>query len=785
MRRRALLTAALAGPPLARTTAWLDSATGAAAPVPAPPAPQRETHEALPERLGVPISDVNMVGAKVLTTADDVPLLCGVTSGSPARVSVVDARTGAAVFTEPLPGAGGAYATAVGADGHVYVGSYSNAGLYRVDPRAGTVDDLGAPLAGETFLFGLAAGADSRLYGVTFPGTRVFSFDVDTAAVHDFGAVASDTNYARAVGVHDGLVYVGTSRGVHLVRLDPATGDLSELPLPAGMEPGDTGLSVWDVDAAGDLLFVRIGADIKHAPLYALDPATDTWVGELDNVAGLELAPPDVAGSVYVMHNNELTAWNPVSGTVTGTGLVYPGRVWNYRGAGWVQLDDPEWPGPTLTGWFWRGEMWRYNPANGRHSITAGSTVPGEPAELISLTTARDGSVLAGGYLAGFARIDPGDFTVDFHRFSQTESLLDDGESVWIGAYPDARGYRHDPNRPWNSPEYSPGPPATPENPVKAWDLHDNADPQDRVFAIARVGDHVVAATGPRSPTFGGALVVHDTRTGQTDVREAGLGDLAACDLAVLDEVVYGGTWIYGGSGAPDPALSEGDLFAYDPFGDRMLWRSRPVPGATAYAGVVADRDGRLWTLGDTTLAEVDPVDGSAVRTVRLGDPTSGGRTFPNSVAILREAPDAPLLYAKSAGRLWRIWTRTAAVEDLGLTGYGLFTVLPGATLVLARDAELFRWAAGAHDDSPPRISIARIHPPGERLPSVTVTVEDTGGSGVWQVHYRIGNGPWTAYTGPIALPRPGLHRVTVRAVDGAGNRSEQSRPVLARPRVS
>ncbi|MCT2586912.1 OmpL47-type beta-barrel domain-containing protein [Actinophytocola gossypii] len=774
MRRRTLLAAALV-PPVA-------GVAGLAAPV-AHAFPARRDATGEPEPLAVPITDVNLIGAQVLTGADGVPLLCGVTTGAPAKVSTVNARTGELLFSEPLPGAGGSYATAVGQDGLVYVGTYSNSHLYRVDPWAGTVEDLGAPLAGETFLFALASGPDARLYGGTYPGTRVFSYDVRTGDVRDYGPVATGTKYARTIAVFGDALYVGTERGVHLVRLDPDTGDLRELPLPAGIEPGDPGLSVWEVNVAGDRLYARIGADIKHSTLYVLDPATETWTAELANVAGLQLPPPGQDGEVYVMHDNELTAWNPATGQVTGTGLVYPGRVWNYRGVGWVELDDPEWPGRTLTGWFWRGEVWRYNPSTGRHSVTEGSTVPGEPADVLSLTTARDGTILAGGFLAGLARVDPADASVEFHRFSQTESLLDDGESVWIGAYPDARGYRYDPDLPWNSPEYSPGPPGAAENPAKVWDLHDAVDPQDRVFAIARVGDRVVAATGPRGPLFGGALVVHHTGSGESSVRSAGLGELTTCDLAVIGDVVYGGTWIQGGSGAPEPPLTEGDVYAYDPVADRVLWRSRPVPGATGYVAVVADRGGRLWVLGDTTLAEIDPVDGSALRTIRLGDTLGGGRTFPNSVAILREAPDAPLLYAKSANRLWRVWTDTGAVEDLGLTGYGLFTVLPDGTLALARDEQVFHWRPPAYDRSRPTVSIELVDTPGRRLPSVAVEVADTGGSGMRRVRYRIDRGPWTDYTGPVPLSRPGLHRVRAVAVDGAGNRTEVARPVLARPR--
>ncbi|AYY13967.1 hypothetical protein EF847_15935 [Actinobacteria bacterium YIM 96077] len=735
-----------------------------------------------PVSLGSPLTDVNMVGAQVFTRNDGVPMLCGVTSGSPASVSGVDARTGELLFSEPLPGASGSYGAIVGPDGLVYLGSQSNGLLFRVDPSDGTVEELGRPLAGETYVWELVVGDDGQLFGVTYPGARLFRYNPETGDVHDYGSVVSDTKYARAVEATGGSVYVGTSRGVHLLRVDPGTGDIRELGLPDGVEAGDVGTSVWEVNASGGLLYVRLGDDIKYSPLYAFDPSTEEWIASLDNVAGLHMAEPGPDGRVYVMHDNELTGWDPHTGETTSTGLLYPGRVWNYRGVGWVELDDPDWPGQTLTGWFWRGEMWRYNPQTGQHSMTDGATVPGEPRDVLSLVTTHDGAVLAGGFLAGFARVDPDDATTDFNRFSQTESLLDDGESVWVGAYPDARGYQYDPDEPWNSSEYSPGPPGTPENPVKIWDLKGHDDPQDRVFAIARAGQYIVAGTGPAGPTFGGALVVHDTEADDYRVTAAELGDRAVCDLAVDGGVVYAGTWIHGGSGAPEPPETEGNLFAYDPGSDQILWSATPVPGAASYAGVHIDRDGLLWTIADTTLAEIDPETGEAIRTVELGDRPAGGRTFPNTVAILREAPDAPALYVKSAGRLWRVWTRTGAVEDLGLSGYRLFTVLPDGSLVLADAEELFRWDPPAYDESGPTISVTSKRHGGEWIERIVIEAEDTGGSGLWEVRYRLRGGDWTEYTGPIAVSRPGRHHIEVTAVDGAGNETTDTQRVLVRP---
>ncbi|GIH19742.1 PQQ-binding-like beta-propeller repeat protein [Rugosimonospora africana] len=705
MRRRTLLAtpALAAGAALLPATAAEAAGTSPSAPAgtspsaPAGTSPSAPAGGGQPVPLAVPLHDVNVIGGRVLTLPDGTPMLYGVTTGTPAKLSGVDARSGVARFSVPLPDADGSYTVVAGTDGSLYAGAYDNGRLYRVSADGATVTDLGQPLADQTFLWDLAVAPDGRLFGVTYPGARLFAYDPAGGGVHDYGAVTADTTQARTVEVVGATVYVGTMTPAHLFAIDAASGAKTELPLPSGVDAATQ--SIFDVNAAGGLLYVRIGTDIKYSPLYALDPATGQWSAPLSQVAGLELPAPDPDGRVYVMRNNELTAWDPASGASSGTGLVYPGRVYNYRGVGWVDLADPDWPGQTLTGWFWRGELWRYNPETGKSWVSTDSTLPGEPIPVISLASAHDGTVLAGGYLGGFARVDPDDATVQFHRFSQTERLLDDGTAIWLGTYPDARGYRYDPARPWSSPEYSPGPPGTPDNPVTAWNFAGYADPQDRILSLARVGDYLIGGTGPKGPTFGGALAVYDTGSGQARFTATGLGDRAASALAAparsRADIVYVGTWTQGGTGAGTPPETLGTVFAYDIGRDRVLWQRSPVPGAARYAALLFDTQGRLWTVADSTLAELNPANGKVRRSVRLGDPVSGG-TWPAEVAILQPAPGGQALYVKSGGRVWWVSTRTLAATDLGLPGYREFTALPCGDLVLALDEQLYRWTPPA-----------------------------------------------------------------------------------------
>ncbi|SDS06105.1 PQQ-binding-like beta-propeller repeat protein [Jiangella sp. DSM 45060] len=737
-----------------------------------------------PVPLGAPLSDVNLIGGAVATTPDGVPTVYGVTNGEPARLTAADARTGEILLTTPLPGASSSYSVITLDGGDVYISANSNGHLYRLPWGAGAVEDLGQVAPGQTFAWDITEGPDGRVYGVTYPGARLYAYDPDTREYQDYGAVAADTQQGRTIASYGGKLYVGTMTRAHLVEVDPATGDQREIALPPASDPGNDLTSVFDVNVAGDRLYVRIGTDIKYAPLYEYDPATGTWGASLDTVAGLELPAPGPDGELYVMRTNTLTAWDPATGDVTPTSLRYEGRVYNYRGAGWADLGDPEWPGLTLTGFFWRGELWRYNPRTGRGEV-ARTEVPGEPIEIVSLEPATGGGVWAGGFLGGFAHVDTATGASRFNRFSQTEYLYDDGDSVWVGAYPDARGYRYDPDAAFNDPDYAPGPPGTPVNPVKLWDFKQHtANPQDRVFALLPLDDVVVAATGPKGSTFGGSVAVSDRATGETRFLDDLSPDRALTSLAASADgaTVYAGTWVYGGTGSPDPVQSDGTVLAFDPVSGDVRWQVTPVPGAPAYVATTVDAAGRLWTLAGSALVELDPATGATLRTVQLGDPLPSGRkTWPHQAGIVETVPGADAVYVSVGGRLYCVYGATGAAEDLGAFAYSSFTVLDDGDLAMASGPELFRWTPPAVDAAPPAVEVGVAHVDGDWRPYLELTADDGAGLGVHEIAYRLDGGPWTTYTGPVRL-RPGRHLVEVRVADRAGNVASVTERLEARP---
>src|SRR5690242_9567069 len=184
--------------------------------------------------LGVPLSDVLLIGATVAPGPGGKNLLWAASSGAPAHLNAVDPDTGQQVVRVPLPGADGAYAVAAAPDGSIYVGSYANGHLYRLRPGAAGVDDLGTPLPGETYLWRIAIDANGIVYGGTTYGGKVYSYDPATGAVRDYGQLVPGQTYVRSIAVWGGKVYAGTQADPHLVELDPVSGAKRELPLPDG-----------------------------------------------------------------------------------------------------------------------------------------------------------------------------------------------------------------------------------------------------------------------------------------------------------------------------------------------------------------------------------------------------------------------------------------------------------------------------------------------------------------------------------------------------------------------
>ena len=657
--------------------------------------------------MGKPIDEITAIGGTVVNDPDGTPVIFSVTNGKPAVLNKINASTGRLIWAKELPPAGGSYAVVRDAKGDIYIGSVSSSGyFYRVRAGSDEVENLGIPVPGETFLWDLAVGDGGMIYGSTFPGAKLWSYDTTTGAVRDYGTLLEGAKQGRNVAYHEGMIYVGLMTPAKLYAVDVATGAKTEIPMPTGADTSDPMLSVFDVDVVDGTLYMRVGLDIKSTPLYAYDLATKTWKDwSVPEVSGLMIPDSDpnpaTKGLLYVMSNGELSALDPATGTVKGTGL----KGGNFRGVGWVTLDDPQWPGQTLTGLFATGQMWRYNPETGRTWLqpTAEVEVKGSQALLLELEPAARGGVWFGGYLAGFGHADldltaagPEDARRNFGG-SQTESLYDDGQRLWLGQYPDARVYSG-PNT------------IDVQSQQMAWTMKNSEGlPQDRQPGVIANDRWVVGVTGPKLTSFGGSMGVIDRTTcgdrkvnGMTEVSATnctyrkleGLSPDRGFTSVTLDgDTAYATSWILGGTGAANPPQSEGQVIAYDLATGERKWAVSPVRGAKSYVGATVDSRGGVWALGETSVVQLDPATGKTMRIITMpGSQAITSQTFPALVGGMQLVPGTDRLLVKAASTLYEVSTATGEVINRGPFPYRAMAVNEAGLVFLTSDTELLKW---------------------------------------------------------------------------------------------
>ncbi|MGW6278305.1 hypothetical protein [Kribbella sp. NPDC055071] len=570
--------------------------------------------------LGTPLSDVLLIGGTVAPGPNGKTAIWNVSTGTPAYLSAIDPVTGASLLSQALPGADGSYAVAATPDGTIYVGTYNNGHLYRLRP-GGTVEDLGRPIATESFIWRITTDDQGNVYGGTFPNGKVFRYDDKTGAVRDYGQVRAGQPYVKSLDYANGKIYTGSLPDAHVMELDVTSGAITELPSPPGLDP--TGKTVYDLNTRGGRVYVRIGTSAP-GPLYVWDIASRTWVDDIPNTHGLDISPIGADGSLYLIQSSELKRYDPTTKTLTGTGLTFTGRIQNARAIGYADLGLPDYPGTSVVGTLWRGDEFRYNPQTGKSEIFP-TQVRREPIEILSVAGGKD-KIYAGGFLnGGVAVVDPNTGAATFNRFSQVEALMEASNGmVWVGAYPEARLYGYDPTKPWSSPEYSPGPPGTPDNPVQALNLKPDLF-QTRARALVEVDGKIAVGTVPDGDRLGGALVIYDPKTGVAQKYRNVVQDESVFGLTARRGIVYGGTSIAGGLTTTPPTRTAGTVFAWDVKRSRKLWETVPVPGAATVSSVTIGPDGLVWGVAGKTVVAMDPGCGKVVKSFTLGTTTSSG----------------------------------------------------------------------------------------------------------------------------------------------------------------
>ncbi|MGC0273922.1 FIMAH domain-containing protein [Pseudactinotalea sp. Z1739] len=626
------------------------------------------------EPLGEPILGVTNAGAGFTQDANGRNIGLVVAGGSPSQFSAVDILTGELLTTEVVEGSTLTWAYATAPDRRVYVAT-SSGQVYVFDPDDLSFEQFAAQPLGETYFWDADTDEDGTVYFGTYPGGKVLSYDPASDEWQDFGQQVEDNSYVRSIAVGDGEIFAGGGTTPALTRLDIATGDATEVALPAGYSDQEF---AYDVDLAQDKLLVRI---TPSNDILVYDLQTEEWIDTIENGVGFAASPPVTTTDSGVERVEVLIPF--VGGGMIAYDLQTQERRdismdlggASTRGWGIQEVDLDGFPGESLVTATSSAEFHIWNPETGETSSAATDAV-GTPFQIRSLATGPDGDVWVGGYASppGVSRVDADTGEHEQLPMSgQVEGMIAHNDYLVIGTYPGARLRTYDTG--------------------EAWDFGANPDDgvaighgQDRPVGYASSGEEVVVGSVPDYGQLGGGLSILSPDTGDFEVIDEPIEDQSVLNLAYRDGMFYGGTGIWGGLGV-DPTTSEGRLFTVDPQSHEVIDYGVPVPGEQNISGLTFDDEGYLWGMTANTIFQVDVATMEVVRSQRYFNTDDSAAYWTTRDLFW----NAGTLVGVTAGRLfeldpetWRLTTLQTGLQNLAIDRNGSY--------YYNRGGSLYRW---------------------------------------------------------------------------------------------
>ncbi|GAA0943691.1 hypothetical protein [Nonomuraea longicatena] len=510
------------------------------------------------------------------------------TQDDDARFVAIDTATEKVVLSQPLEGATGGWAAATATDGSVYVGTYTNAGIYRHVQGTNTV--TWRHKASGNQVWAMTPGRDGKIYGGTYPAAGFFKYR-EGSGYQDLGGVPvwPGKKYVRSIAYDDvaDVTYLGTGSNAALIRFDNGDAQARKVDiLPARFR--DMSM-VTSLKWTGGRLLARVEGTLL---VFRMSGATATLEAEIPGTAPHLSDARD--GKVYFVKGTALHAYDIAAKTEQPTGVDLAMEV---SGFGWV--DDTL---VAVGGAENRARLFKYTPATGATRAAPVAGAPIMPAAINTIAGGPDGRIYSGAYLTGGMGVyepiggDGDDGRADLmHRgtISQTDGMLNHNGKLYIATYPGAKLYEQDPARPWAPREL----------------LNLAGDEQSRPYALAGAPDgRVFIGTVPDYGRYDGALTVYDPATGGHRVHRDLIPDQSIVALAYHNGRVYGGSSIRGALGTTSARATATRFFVFDPATGAVAHQA--LPAAIAGKSTITDLtvvDGKIWGFAEGALFVFDP----------------------------------------------------------------------------------------------------------------------------------------------------------------------------------
>ncbi|WP_409341999.1 cohesin domain-containing protein [Paenibacillus sp. MBLB4367] len=655
-----------------------------------------------PVDLGQPIKSVSSVAIydSVVGKEDGSNVLYTALAGEPAQFNVINLDTYAVLRAIPMPQGKDSWSLVVSPDGgSVYISS-SGGRLYRYSAATKEIEPLGIIRAGETAIYGLVTDEAGNVYGGTYPNALVWKYDPATGKFSDYGRMSETNSYVRSLAYHNGSLYAGLGTAGAIVKLNPATGEKTPVPLPTvtGVTYGNYPF-VYNLDVVGDYLFAHLsGGGIST--LIAYDLVQGQWRPEqFPNFHGNRVSQP-MNGKAYFKLNatgaNKLIELDLATFQTRATAME---QGFSMKGGGWATFaNDPELPGPTLVNTLFNGSIGFFNIQTEKR-IEKPAIVAGQAIPIHSLEKGPDGKLYMGGYPGGSAAaFDPVTKQNTVFTMGQPESIGHIGGKIIFNTYPHAEIYELDTAKPIAA-----------GNPVKLFVI---GEEQDRPYVNVTAGSKMYMGTIPDYGKLGGALVEYDSASASETkhrVYRNVVQDQSIVGLAYKDGKIYGSTTVMGGLDAT-PTATAAKMFIWDTATQTKTAEFAPaIPGsATApimISGLVFGPDGLLWAAADGTIFAVDPATKAVVKSKTI---YPGVQKYGMWRPIhLRFGADG-LLYTDLYGKLTIVNPLTMEFKSLNIAT-PLFTLGNDGNMYYADSTRLMMIPVTPGDNSGPTVPALNI----------------------------------------------------------------------------
>lgn len=559
--------------------------------------------------------------------------------------NVINAETNRLEYSQQLGDVSQVWTHAAAPNGKVYISGLGtgNVGeLWIYNPAAQKAERAGVLLAGHQ-AWCSTTDTESNLYVGTFQegNAHVVKYEAATGKIVDLGKVDTQDNsgYVRSIAYHDGALYLGMGVMAKIMRMDLATGQVTDITgnVPTLVGKAQSQLKfAYNMAVAGSYLLVRVDADYEDALVF-YNLTTRKWSDTVLKKAGedtygawgfTQLAVD--GNSTYVIYNRKLLRIDLSTLASEDTGVSYATAL---RGA-WLQEKDGKKYVLTVN----RAGSICWLDLKAGTSEAKDSAMLAAPLQLHDLGLGNNNKLYMTTYPGGpkGSEYDPVTNTFRMYNQGQAEGMIaGDGSTMYFGIYPGAVIQKMDTDT---------------GALTNLFNLKDTYS-QDRPYIMKYEDGKLLIGTIPDYQKLGGALAIYDPQTDSFTAYRNVVQDQSIVGLASKDGLIYGSTSIRGGLDVT-PTATEPKMFIWDmETGVKIDEFSLDIPGLNTpmISGLTFDKDGNLWGAADGILFTYD-VETRTVSHYENLYPSVSGRGMWRPVHIL--FGDDGLLYTDIAGKL-------------------------------------------------------------------------------------------------------------------------------------